>query len=124
MGGCGHERDGGGNTPHRSGPEPQPAEPRQVDKSSLLCRQLEDRRSSGPRVQMQGEEAKEPQRAGGEWTPTSWHSVLSQVTPDSGQESPGRVWVWESTWVGQGLLLRAQEGLQVPGRLRIDPSLP
>lgn len=91
---------------------------------TLLCWQLEDRRSSGPRVQMQGEAGKEPRRAGGEWTPTSWRSVLSQVTPDSGQESPGQVWVSESTWAGQELLLRAQEGLQVPGRLRIDPSLP
>ena len=27
MDGCGHERGGGGNTPHSSGPEPQPAEP-------------------------------------------------------------------------------------------------
>ena len=87
---------------------------------TLLCRQLEDGRSSGPRVQMPVEAGKEPRRVGGE----CWRSVLSQVTPDSGQESPGRVWVCESTWVGQGLLLRAQEGLQVPGRLRIDPSLP
>lgn len=94
MDGCGHERDGGGNTPHSSGPEPRPAEPQWVD--SRLCRQLEDRRSSGPRVQIQGEVGEEPQRAGGEWTPTSWHWVLSPVTPDPGQESPGRVWVCES----------------------------
>lgn len=33
---------------------------------TLLCRQLEDRRSSGPRVQIQGEVGEEPQRAGGE----------------------------------------------------------
>lgn len=33
---------------------------------TLLCRQLEDRRSSGPRVQMQGEAGKEPRRVGGE----------------------------------------------------------
>lgn len=84
-------RDGGGNTPHSSGPEPQPPQSR-ARRHRARCGV--DCGGGGwardpqrPEYRCRRWWERQPQQANRERTPRPQHSVPSQVTPDAGPGS-------------------------------------